>query len=341
MKYVILSDSDNIEPFVNPRQLTKINGETLVERTIRLLKENGAKDVIITSHDKRFDNLGAIRYEPLYNDYKPKESKGYWLSAFPIELLNQPITFLFGDVYYSENAIKKIVEAKPKDNLFFCTYNNNDKRYIKHHDEPLAYKVIKPNVFKAHIEQVKRLKDEGLCCREPIVWELYRSLNGQDINTHIMTSNYVAINDESCDIDSVSDIILLEEKLGGDNMIKCEVIKEFTLAKFDELKNIQRRSISTKGKLYVGDTFECDKTMADYLLGDNKDKHVVVKVLEVIPEERASVELEVTFDTKKAIDKVNDIKDNGGTIEEAEEEVKKIIDETIKVKPKKKKTSKK
>ena len=67
-------------------------------------------------------------------------------------------------------------------------------------------------------------------------------------------------------------------------MIKCAVIQEFTLERFDELKNIQRKSINTKGKLYVGDIFECDKEMAKYLMGDNKDKQVVVKVIEVEPE---------------------------------------------------------
>lgn len=322
MKYVILADSKSPNTFEIPRQLTKINGEPIIKRTIRLLKENGIDDIIVTSHDSRFDNLGVIRYEPLYNDWDHINKTGYWLSAFPVELLNEPVTFLFGDVYYSENAIKKIVEAKPKDNLFFCTHNNNDARYIKHHDEPLAYKVIKPNVFKSHIEKVKRLKDEGLCCREPIVWELYRSINGQDINTHAMASNYVAINDESCDIDSFNDIILLEEKLGGDNMIKCEVIKEFTLEKFDELKNIQRRSIETKGKLYVGDTFECDKAMADYLLGDNKDKHVVVKIIEVIPEEEKK--------TKVVLNEVLYEADNGTKFTMPKFD-----------KPKKKKTSKK
>lgn len=72
-------------------------------------------------------------------------------------------------------------------------------------------------------------------------------------------------------------------------MIKCEVIKEFTLGesdefRFEDLKNIQRRRLDTKGKLYYGDTFECTKEMADYLMGDNKDKKVVVKVIEIEPE---------------------------------------------------------
>lgn len=68
-------------------------------------------------------------------------------------------------------------------------------------------------------------------------------------------------------------------------MIKCEVIKNFSLKEFDKLKNIQRKNLDTKGKLYVGDTFDCDKKMADYLTGNNLKGDVVVKVIEVIPEE--------------------------------------------------------
>lgn len=286
MKYVILSDSNNAKTFSTPRQLTKINGEPLVKRTIRLLKENGVQDIIVTSHDKRFDNLGAIRYEPKNNNHKwvNKKRVGYWLDAFTIELLNEPITFLFGDVYYSKKAIKKIVETEAKDNLFFCTYKNNDKRYIKSHDEPLAYKVMKPEEFKKHIDIVKRLYDEGKTVRHPIVWELYRSLNGQNINEHKMTKNYIAINDESCDIDTINDIILLNEKIGGIKMVKCETIKEFTLARYDELENIVRKSKEEKGRLFVGDVFECDEEIADYLTGNNQLKIAVVKVLEIIKE---------------------------------------------------------
>lgn len=285
MKYVIMCDSWNRQPFKTPRQLIKINGEPLVSRTIRLLKENGVEDILITAHDKRFDNLGATRYVPKHNDYDGKKREGYWLNAFTRELLVEPICFLFGDVYFSENAIKKIVETEAKDNLFFCTYKNKDKRYIKQHDEPLAYKVVNYEEFLEHIEIVKKLYDEGKTVRHPIVWELYRSLNGQDINIHTMTTNYVAINDESCDIDEISDIILLQEKLGGKNMIKCEVVKEFTLARFNDLKNIERRGLDQVGRLFVGDTFECEKAMADYLMGDNASNEVVVKVIEVAPEE--------------------------------------------------------
>lgn len=211
MKYVILSDSDNVEPFIEPRHLSIVKGEPLVKRTIRLLKENGINDVIITSHDTRFDNLGAIRYEPKYNDYKPKENKGYWLNGFPIELMNEPVTFLFGDVYYSENAIKTILNADTTSTLFFCSNGKlgYSEKYIKKHDEPFGYKVVDVELFKKHIELVKKLKDEGKTCRHPVVWELYRSINGIDVNEHLLTNNYVAINDETCDVDCIEHIELL------------------------------------------------------------------------------------------------------------------------------------
>lgn len=301
MKYVILADGDNLQPFIRPRQLTIINGEPLVKRTIRLLKENNVKDILITSHDKRFDNLGATRYEPLYNDYKPKENKGYWISAFPIELLNEPICFLMGDVYYSENAIKKIVKTNTKTTMFFCTYNNNDNKYIKHHDEPLGYKVVDYDLFKKHIQIIKNFKDSGKAFREPIVWELYRSINNQEITKHIMTTNYTAINDESCDIDTINDIMKLQNVLGGKFMVKLETIYDFTLERFNELKNIKRKNIEKDkdGWLYIGDTFECNNELAGYLMGDNKNKIIVAKVIEVKDEPKQETKIKRTKKSKK------------------------------------------
>lgn len=298
MKYIILSDGTQ-KNFETPRQLIKINEEPLIVRTIRLLKENGINDIIITSHDKRFDNLGAIRYEPKYNDWDYDKKTGYWLSAFPIELLNEPVCFLFGDVFYSENAIKTIVETNTDNLLFFCTYENKNKKYIKEHDEPLGYKVVDYKLFKKHIEQVKKMKDEGLCCREPIVWELYRSINGQDINVHKVTGNYIAINDESCDIDTKDDIILLQKKIGGNIMIKCEVInKDFTLSRFDELKNIERKAKEEKGKLFIGDTFECSEDLYNYLNGGNDQALTVVKIIEVIPKKVKEIKEEIKPDVE-------------------------------------------
>lgn len=111
-------------------------------------------------------------------------------------------------------------------------------------------------------------------------------------------------------------------------MIKVEVINDdFTLERFDELKNIQRKSREEKGKLFIGDTFECTKEMVDYLTGNNPLNKVVVKVIEVEPE-------------KTIEERIEDIRnmDVGEPIpKEKFEKIKKEFE----LKPKKKKTSKK
>ena len=69
-------------------------------------------------------------------------------------------------------------------------------------------------------------------------------------------------------------------------MIKVEVIEEFTLGKFHELRNIQRKNKNTEGRLYKEDIFECDDKMVKYLLNETKNpaNRAFVKVIEVIPE---------------------------------------------------------
>lgn len=67
-------------------------------------------------------------------------------------------------------------------------------------------------------------------------------------------------------------------------MIKVEAIENFTLEKFNEIKNIQRMSKDQKGKLYKGDVFECTEEMAKYLTGENALQKTVVKIIEVKPE---------------------------------------------------------
>lgn len=73
-------------------------------------------------------------------------------------------------------------------------------------------------------------------------------------------------------------------------MIKVEVIEDFTLQKYDELQNVQRKAKEIKGKLFVGDTFECTEEMAKYLTGDNPLGKVVVTVIEYEPKEETPIE---------------------------------------------------
>ena len=96
-------------------------------------------------------------------------------------------------------------------------------------------------------------------------------------------------------------------------MVKCKVIEEFTLEKFDELKNIVRKSKEEKGRLFVGDIFECNEDMAKYLTGDNPINKVVVKVIEIIPGE------EIQKAIKKAVEETTEKRTTKKTTKRIEE----------------------
>ncbi len=73
-------------------------------------------------------------------------------------------------------------------------------------------------------------------------------------------------------------------------MIKCVVTEDFSLREFAKLTNIVRKARNVEGKLFVGDTFECDEEMAEYLTGKNPLNKVVVNVIEVEVKEAKVVE---------------------------------------------------
>ena len=84
-------------------------------------------------------------------------------------------------------------------------------------------------------------------------------------------------------------------------MIKVKVIEDFTLQEFDKLKNIIRKGKEQEGKLFIGDIFECDEKMADYLTGNNPINRAVVKVIEVIPEKENEEKKTTTHRRKRSV----------------------------------------
>lgn len=81
----------------------------------------------------------------------------------------------------------------------------------------------------------------------------------------------------------------------GIKMIKVKALQEFTYGNFNKIKNLERNDINKKenGRLYEKDTFECTKEMAEYLTGGCG--YVLVKVIEVIPEEKPKAEAITEF----------------------------------------------
>jgi choline kinase len=201
------------ENFKEHKALIKINGEPLVERTIRLLKENGIQDIYISSNQEEFkDYANVLKHENSYR-YENGKIYGYWVDAYyPTD---KPCIYLHGDVYYTEDAIKKIINLNPKVN----TMLGNQYALNKNHDkvgEPFGWIIVDQVKFRNAIEKTKKLQDEGKCDRMPISWELYQVLNGHDVNGFdIKEDTYFPISDLTIDIDYPSQIDILNKKVGG------------------------------------------------------------------------------------------------------------------------------
>ena len=217
MDYIIMCGGTYTQ-FETPKQLSVINGERLVERTIRLLRENDIKNIYISATDPIFDNLGVPRL--VHNNTSlvwnnQKEVSGYWIDAYyPTD---KPCVYLHGDVYYSEDAIKKIINLNPKVNTFIGNEIARNKEH-KNWGEPFGWIVVDQKTFRKGIEDTKKLQDEGKLERGyALSWELYRVLNNLDPNKmYINDDTYLSINDETIDIDAPWQIEELNRKLNND-----------------------------------------------------------------------------------------------------------------------------
>jgi len=315
MQYIIMCGGDYTDQFETPKPLLKVAGEVLVERTIRLLKENGIKDIAISTNSPLYEYLGV---ELLHHDnnYKHKHCatnakvESCWLNAY--YPTNEPVCYLHGDVYWTDDAIKKVIDKDVKNTMFICAPDKQDGRKnasIKGR-EPLGFKVVNQKVFRQAIDDIKAEIDKYKY--EPISWHLYRRLNrieqdyewfGNDIFK--TKGDYLVIDDLTTDIDLAKNIpaqeklIQVEEiyRKGGKCMVKVKVVEGFFLNETDynSIKELVRANESNnqEGRLYVNDIFICNEQLADYLEKSNRisqenPERKFIEVMEVIPKENST-----------------------------------------------------
>lgn len=66
-------------------------------------------------------------------------------------------------------------------------------------------------------------------------------------------------------------------------MVKVQAIIDFNYKNYTKIKDLQPINKIQEGKIFAGDIFNVEDDEAKYLTGENKNKIVAVKVLEVIP----------------------------------------------------------
>lgn len=199
MLYIIMCGG-RYRQWDTPRQLIEIKGEPVVARTIRLLRENGVKNIAISTNNDAFARFGVplLKHQNSYDAAGYNNFTGYWCDAF--YPTSEPACYLFGDVVFSPEAIRTIVETETDDIEFFASAPPFSPRYLKPWAEPFALKVVDTNHLQNAINSCKELDRDGKFARKPIMWELWQVIKQTPLNV-IDYGNYVAINDYTCDID--------------------------------------------------------------------------------------------------------------------------------------------
>lgn len=105
-----------------PKHLIEIEGEPIIHRTVRLLRENNIKDIyIVGPKDDRYKIQGSELFIPTKNKEhvdadKFLNSESLWNSE------GRTVVF-YGDVYFTEEAMKTIVDYNDEDWVLFCRFN--------------------------------------------------------------------------------------------------------------------------------------------------------------------------------------------------------------------------
>ena len=189
MKYIIMADGKGTRwnNYHNiPKHLIEIGGETLLARTVRLLRENDAlADIVITSHDPRYEVPGARRYEPQNNHLE--------IDRFTEELIADDVCFLYGDTFYSESVIQKIADTPAEKLLFF----GNERSIV-------AIKVADGALFRQHVDRVRELFLAGKI-EKCIGWQVYQSFEGLPFGEKTIAADYILIQDGTEDFNPPAD----------------------------------------------------------------------------------------------------------------------------------------
>lgn len=214
MKYIIMCGG-HYEGY--PKHLLRIMGEHIISRTIRLLRAYGAEYILVSTNNSIIEGVVTKIYgiPTLHhdNDYVyGEEERKCWLKAF--YPMNEPVTYIFGDVYFSEDAIRQIIRTETDSIQFFASAPPFTEKYMKTWAEPFAFKVMDTELFFHKIEECHKYDLEGRFHREAVSWELWQVIKGTPLDV-IDYTNYHAINDYTCDIDNEEEARELERKVWG------------------------------------------------------------------------------------------------------------------------------
>jgi hypothetical protein len=162
-----------------PKHLIKIDGESIIHRTVRLLYENNVKDIFVVGPD---DDRYKIEHSQLYIPNKDPNNMDAdkFLNSKDLWNTKGRTVVFYGDVYFTEDAISKIVNYDSAEWTLFCRLKNS---IITGSDWAECFaQSFYPNSIEKHenmLNYIARLSKEKIIKRCG-GWEHYRAMQGKE-----------------------------------------------------------------------------------------------------------------------------------------------------------------
>ena len=186
------------------KHFVPVNGEPIIHRTVRLLREHGMKDIYVVGHDDRYKITGSTLYIPTHNpDYYDADK---FLNSSELWQSDDDTIVLYGDVYFTNEAIRRIVNP-PKEGWFL--YGRPlESQFTGNTDGECFAQYIIPGTLEQHKRELYRLVElynQGTLWRIG-GWEHYRLMIGlPDPTQHLIGGNFIWVDDFTDDFDIPQD----------------------------------------------------------------------------------------------------------------------------------------
>jgi len=104
-----------------PKHLAPVDGEPIIHRSIRLLRENHVQDVRVVTRDERYLAHGATLEPPVgFEDAGGGIKK--FLDSSHLWHPTERTLVVYGDVFFTENAMRTITSFAGSDWTLFCRF---------------------------------------------------------------------------------------------------------------------------------------------------------------------------------------------------------------------------
>lgn len=186
---VVILAADDVKKW--PRHTIEIGGEKLLERTTRLLRERGVSDIRISIREGA--GFGIPGTAEVVNPLTGNDlGCVYGLKDLAADL------FIFGDVYFTEDAIDKILSLETN------FYGRTKAGKVKHYGEMFA---IRPDErLWSTLDRMWKEYAIDRTRRRLWSWDLYSEIQGKDFYKFRNTGNFTEISDRTEDFDKEEDV---------------------------------------------------------------------------------------------------------------------------------------